>query len=168
MCAFFRLLLYHILYLDYSILNCFFNCMSWLLWPMRTERRVTITVFQLGALLNRGKFCTVSYWITWMLNHLLLVQNLTSGKVKSPSSIFCVKANIVYQSTRAKNAAGIGALLWDTQGKFVLSSNAAFSWQWPHRNLCHNNGRVVSHPHLTRGLSILSLSKGLGLWTVKG
>lgn len=91
MCAFFRLLLYHILYLDYSILNCFFNCMSWLLWPMRTERRVTITVFQLGALLNRGKFCTVSYWITWMLNHLLLVQNLTSGKVKTPSSIFVLR-----------------------------------------------------------------------------
>ena len=129
MYAFFRLLLYHILYLDYSILNWFFNYISWLLWSVRTERRVAITVFQPGALLNRGKFCTVSYW---MLNHLLLVQNLTSGKVKTASSILiCAKENIVFQSTHAKNGGGIGVLLWDTQAKFVLSSNAAFSWQCP-------------------------------------
>ena len=78
-------------------------------------------------LLYRGKFCTVSYWMLRQIYFFNLHVQRMGG--------------------------GIGVLEWDTQGKLVLSSNAAFSWQCPIEIIVRTVEELCPHPRVRRGLT---------------
>ena len=124
---------------------------------------------------STGCTCSIgANFVQWVIGCFLLVQNLTSGKVKTPSSILiCAKAHIVFQSTRAKNGRWNRRIRVRYTRKVSAVKQCSLQLAMPHRNNCQNSGRVVSPPPCEKGAyeflrhRIFCLSKGLSLSTLK-
>ena len=89
------------------------------------------------------------------------------------SELLDAKANIVFQSTRAKNGRWNRRIRVRYTRKVSAVKQCSLQLAMPHRNNCQNSGRVVSPPPCEKGAyeflrhRIFSLSKGLSLSTLK-